>query len=203
MLVMLISCEPQIINGLPKGWLEMPKELIQSYFFRGNSITYISENNDIKTFENEFNYHYEPYDMSTYDVVWEDGEEEPDIPKNVPHEELNISNDLKGVNIDNYLKVYLLIWNNRTKLTILYQFSNERISGSIDDYSGGNYVVDFENNPKKDEGMGYPKKPNEVFEHLTDTINLTYDGKLMGQLVAGKGLIWFTDDNGIKWYLKE
>ena len=190
----LISCKPQTINGLPEGWLEIPKELIKSYFFHGNSITYISENSDIKTFENEFSYYYMPYDMSTYKVEWEEGENEPDISEGVPCELLSVRNNLKNVSINDYLDIFLDIDLNRTKLFIAYKL----VQGF-----GGIYEVRFENDPKKNQGMGYPKNPNEFLEHLTDTINLTYDEKLMGQLVAGKGLIWFTDANGIKWYLKE
>ena len=50
------------------------------------------------------------------------------------------------------------------------------------------------------------KNPNEFIDYLTDTIVLTQSNdpeKTMGMLVAGKGLVWFTDSDGIRWTLKE
>ena len=208
-LIMFVSCVPHYINGLPEGWLELPKEKIKSYFFHSDSVTFISENSDIKTFANIFNYYYEPYDISSgkEEIIWDEGEPEPSMLEGVPYEELLVGNLLKNVSTDERLNIKCNI-HNRVRLHISYIFSSKYISGSTAPYqSGGGYVVRFETDPKNNDKTigGYPKYPNEVFEHFTDTINLMGgDGDvLMGQLVAGKGLIWFTDPLGVKWYLQE
>ena len=105
-----------------------------------------------------------------------------------------------------FLKSDIDIVMNRIRANISYNHSYYNHKNEIKKSCGG--VVDkwFEQDKTKNMGMGWPKNPNEFIDYLTDTIVLTQSNnpeKTMGMLVAGKGLVWFTDSDGIRWTLKE
>ena len=91
------------------------------------------------------------------------------------------------------------IYDNRTRMKVSYDYNYPKVKK-------GNFIREFEQDKTKDMGIGWPKNPNEFIDYLTDTIVLTQSNdpeKTMGMLVAGKGLVWFTDADGIRWTLKE
>lgn len=107
----------------------------------------------------------------------------------------------------NGLYTHFDLGSNRITLYICYKYTIRIVIPSEPYYETieafGSFQKEFENNLSKDKGMGYPKNPNEFLEYLTDTIDLSHNNKIMGQLVAGKGLVWFTDNNGVIWNLAE
>ena len=182
--VLLSGCNPlNPDTGLPYGWLPIPKERIKSYFPQKNdTVTYISENNETLSYRCYISgYRYHPY-----------GEKDTKIPD----EDFFYDNGLECTSdASKRLDCNLLIGCNRTYLYI---------TGS---YPGnwGVFEKRFENDYKKDQGAGYPKYPNEFIEYLTDTIEFINrdTDELTGILVSGKGLAWFTDHEGVKWYLQK
>ena len=196
-----VSLNPQ--TGLPWGWNPMPHERIKSYFPLnvGTQVTYISEKGENKVFKcTDLYYHYQNTFGNSYGM----------FSKFVPYEDCSYSMKLEYFKDKYYGKEFLKsdidIVMNRIRANISYNHSYYNHKNEIKKSCGG--VVDkwFEQDKTKNMGMGWPKNPNEFIDYLTDTIVLTQSNnpeKTMGMLVAGKGLVWFTDSDGIRWALKE
>jgi hypothetical protein len=203
MMLALFGCTHTPNNDcLPDGWLPMPQEKIKSYFLinENDVVTYISENNETVSFRCYTTlYDYYPY------CEFGNEEETPETGPSLglPCESCRDFIRMECTSNSNKLDFSLDIYENRSRLVVAYSIG----------YNTGNTVLGtygllekwFENDNKKDRGMGYAKYPNEFMEYLTDTIELRYreSNELMGILVSGVGLAWFTDYNGVKWYLQE
>ena len=187
-----VSLNPQ--TGLPWGWNPMPHERIKSYFplKDGTNVMYMSEKK-VKEFRcvlTKYNYN------NTF------GENYFIISKRLPYENCNVYVKLQrikdGLLLDE-MEYGINIYDNRTRMKVSYDYNYPKVKK-------GNFIREFEQDKTKDMGIGWPKNPNEFIDYLTDTIVLTQSNdpeKTMGMLVAGKGLVWFTDSDGIRWTLKE
>ena len=187
-----VSLNPQ--TGLPWGWTPMPHERIKSYFplTDGTNVMYMSEKK-VKEFRcvlMKYNYN------NTF------GENYFIISKRLPYENCNVYVKLQrikdGLLLDE-MEYGINIYDNRTRMKVSYDYNYPKVKK-------GNFIREFEQDKTKDMGIGWPKNPNEFIDYLTDTIVLTQSNnpeKTMGMLVAGKGLVWFTDSDGIRWALKE
>ena len=196
-IVFLSGCNPlNPDTQLPYGWLPMPEEKIKSYFpiKENDTVTYISENNETLSFECcVYSYGYSPY--------WQKREGKN---KGLHTDGCSCMVRLQRIfSSSGSLNYFLGVMDNRTRLNISYIF-NDIIDGNLCGIVGI-FDKEFETDHKKDKGMGYPKYPNEFIEYLTDTIELRKRDteELTGILVSGKGLAWFTDHEGVKWYLQE
>jgi len=195
-----VSLNPQ--TGLPWGWNPMPHERIRSYFPLnvGTQVTYISEKGENKVFKcTDLYYHYQ----NTF------GNSNGMFSKFVPYEDCNASVNLATKSNNNIyseiLFARIIIGINRINLSLSYAYSYKQESVVTKQRSATIYK-EFEQDKTKNMGMGWPKNPNEFIDYLADTIVLTQSNnpeKTMGMLVAGKGLVWFTDSDGIRWTLKE
>lgn len=190
-IVFLSGCSPfNSDTGLPEGWLPV-KDKIKSYFpvNENDVITYISENNETLSFIcYEYSYYHHPYSQKGK------GQQ-----RGIHHEECSCSAEFECTSNSNInLGYHMSIEINRTRLITGY---GSNINGAY----GGSLYKKFENDYQKDKGLGYPMYPNEVLEYLTDTIELRQQDtdKLTGILVSDVGLAWFTDGDGVKWYLQE
>jgi hypothetical protein len=180
----------------------MPHERIKSYFPLnvGTQITYISEKGENKVFKcTDLYYHYQ----NTF------GNSNGMFSKFVPYEDCNASVNLATKSNNNIyseiLFARIIIGINRINLSLSYAYSYKQESVVTKQRSATIYK-EFEQDKTKNMGMGWPKNPNEFIDYLADTIVLTQSNnpeKTMGMLVAGKGLVWFTDSDGIRWTLKE
>jgi hypothetical protein len=192
------SCNKPRINPdtrLPEGWLPMPQEQIKSYFpvNEGETITYVSENNETAT----FTCYLKTYDYHPYYTEYKDDGKNGGISKYVPYDDCRASIDFKSEEIPYRLGYYIDVIANRTMLDI---------GGGFYGYSGSGGRIDlwFENDNSKNRGMGWPKYPNEFMQYLTDEIEFpNRDGNIAAVLKSGKGLIWFLDYAGVKWTLQE
>ena len=202
MALIFTGCKPQLNTGLPDGWLPMPEEQIKSYFpvKEGDTVVYISENSETMSFHcygKSYNYH--PY----YYKPDDDGEN-GEISGFVPYDECKASVDFTSTSENSRgntmsLSCTVKIYANRLMLII----SGGTVEADTN-YGGGVIRLEFENDDSKDRGMGYPKYPNEFMQYLTDEIQLPdSNGNTAAVLKSGKGLIWFTDYTGVKWYLQE
>ena len=192
-IVFLSGCNPlNPDTKLPYGWLPMPEDKIKSYFpiKENDTITYVSENNETLSFECcVYGYNYHPY--------WQKGQ-------GIYYDDCGCGVRLLCISSSSGSLNYLLdVMGNRTRLNSSYVF-NDIIDGKLAGIAGI-FDKEFETDHKKDKGMGYPKYPNEFIEYLMDTIELRKRDteELTGILVSGKGLAWFTDHEGVKWYLQE
>jgi len=192
-IVLAFGCER---SDFPDGWLPMPEERIKSYFpiKETDTVTYISENNETLSYRcYVYAYNYHPY--------WQKGKGQQ---RGIHYDNLSCGVSLQCIsNPNKYLDYSLDILLNRIRLCVYYGFK-DNINGD-EVRNGGGLDKGFETDHKKDKGMGYPKYPNEFIEYLTDTIELRNRDteELTGILVSGKGLAWFTDHEGVKWYLQE
>ena len=205
MMFVFTGCKPELSTGLPDGWLPMPEEQIKSYFpvKEGDTVTYISEENETILFycyRKCYNY-YPYYNPEPYD----DGQN-GEISGYLPCDDAIASLDFKSTTENSRGKIMIMwygihITGNRTILHIPGVTSEAGTN-----YGRGILYLEFENDPKKDKGMGWPKYPNEFMQYLTDEIELPdwdREGNIAAVLKSGKGLIWFTDYTGVKWYLQE
>jgi len=203
MALIFMGCKPPVnpANRLPDGWLPMPEEQIKSYIpvNEGDVVTYISENNETMLFRCcTKTYRYHPYYAE-----YEDDGQNGNISGYAPYDEVNAGLDFISTSENSrgnkmIMEVSINIYGNRTLLDIIGGVAEADIG------SGGAIRLEFENDPKKSQGMGWPKYPNEFMQYLTDEIQLPdKNGNIAAVLKAGKGLIWFTDYTGVKWYLQE
>lgn len=131
--------------------------------------------------------------------------------KFVPYEDCNASVNLATKSNNNIyseiLFARIIIGINRINLSLSYAYSySYKQESVVTKQRSATIYKEFEQDKTKDMGMGWPKNPNEFIDYLTDTIVLAQSNnpeKTMGMLVAGKGLVWFTDSDGIRWTLKE
>ncbi|KGN82650.1 hypothetical protein HW49_01180 [Porphyromonadaceae bacterium COT-184 OH4590] len=192
-----ISINPQ--TGLPWGWDPMPHERIRSYFpmEEGKFVTYISENGNSKTFKC----------ISSYYEYSNTFGECNSFNKCAPNEKLDVAIKFKSSNensIKEYLEYHIISFSNRTHFSLFYIDYLYRDKGDNNERCGGGIHKMFEIDTSK--WTTWPKNPNEFMSYFTDTIILPKHDqpeKAMGILVTGKGLVWFTDYDGIKWTLKE
>lgn len=90
-------------------------------------------------------------------------------------------------------------------MTITYYYYYTDVDGHIARTVGViNSMLEIDD--AKGQGLGWPLYPNQFMDYLTDTIelkNVNNKNETYGILVAGKGLVWFTSQNGVKWHLQE
>ena len=184
--LLLISCKRYDVNRntcLPDGWLPLDTVRLSSYLPPDiNSIVYISNNGVERTFFKEFNDRI--YTNTFCDSVEFDSNRLPE--ENFSGNALYHTSDGNN-NIDISVNIKL-----RQRCDLYINFCNE-----------AHYLVELPENDKKDQGIGWPANPEEYKDYLTDVIQLKNNGKVMAELVSGKGLIWFIDSKGVKWTLKE
>lgn len=187
---------------LPEGWLPMPQGKIMSYIpARNNStVIYVSENGDTMTFKG--NHYAFDYDNAFCDDFSAD---EGDINKGIPYELMRSSIRLYQENgKKEHLEMSISI-NQRTIMIVAYDYYYTDVNGNYCSVVGWINMM-LENDSSKDQGLGWPKYPNQFMDYLTDTIelkNMNNPNETYGMLVAGKGLVWFTGANGLKWYLHD
>lgn len=192
-----VSINPQ--TGLPWGWEPMPHERIKSYFpiEEGKFVTYISENGKSKTFKC-INAYYEY--SNTFGECYS-------FNKCAPNEDLDATVRFQYLNensIKEYLEYHIISFANRTHFSLFYIDYLYRDKKDDNERCGGGIYKMFEID--KSMWTTWPKNPNEFMSYFIDTIVLPKHNqpeKTMGILVAGKGLVWFTDEDGVKWTLKE
>lgn len=192
LIVLVFGCVKKVLvdnnTGLPFGWQAMPLEKIKKYFpvAASETVTYVSENGVSRQYKCiDFDFKY----FNDFGVCYSA------CSKCSPSEHFNIGSEFNSTTGD-VLRYSISVVGNRTLLGIRYK-NNDLL---------GNLEKEFENDKAKNMGMGWAKNPNEFIDYLTDTIEIPgrdNPQKIMGILVLGKGLVWFTDEDGVKWTLKE
>lgn len=183
-IVLVLGCVKKVLvdnnTGLPLGWQPMPIEKIKKYFTVATSetVTYVSENGISRQ------YKCVGFDFDYFNNL---GECYSACSKCSQYELFHIGSS----------------FNSKTGEKLKYSINTgvNRINLKIG-YNNNTLEKEFE----QDNSKGWAKNPNELINYLKDTIEIPSRNnpqKIMGILVAGKGLVWFTDADGIKWTLKE
>ncbi len=184
LIVLVLGCVKKVLvdnnTGLPFGWQAMPLEKIKKYFpvSASETVTYVSENGVSRQ------YKCVDFDFDYFNNL---GECYSACSKCSQYELFHISSNFNSTTGE-LLKYYITTGVNRTNLTV--------------GYNNNVLEKEFEEDSSKD----WAKNPNEFIDYLTDTIEIPgrdNPQKIMGILVLGKGLVWFTDEDGVKWTLKE
>ncbi len=184
LIVLVLGCVKKVLvdnnTGLPFGWQAMPLEKIKKYFpvSASETVTYVSENGVSRQ------YKCVDFDFDYFNNL---GECYSACSKCSQYELFHISSNFNSTTGEP-LKYYITTGVNRTNLTV--------------GYNNNVLEKEFEEDSSKD----WAKNPNEFIDYLTDTIEIPgrdNPQKIMGILVLGKGLVWFTDEDGVKWTLKE
>ncbi|MDR0830888.1 MAG: hypothetical protein LBN95_12395 [Prevotellaceae bacterium] len=186
-------------TNLPAGWDTVPEQLIKSYFpaDSGENITYVSENGKSITFNvYDKRYNYSP--CIVFEATGGENNETQEFrfPESI---EVSIRSDTKESSSTTlHMGLHII---NRTTLVV---------GGGCDYQKDGNnkyaicrYDVQLETKPNSD----MPKEPNKIFEYLTDSLYLTNFLKpelgVNFLMVRNVGVVWFIDDEGVKWTLQE
>ncbi len=184
LIVLVFGCVKKVLvdnnTGLPFGWQAMPLEKIKKYFpvSASETVTYVSENGVSRQ------YKCVDFDFDYFNNL---GECYSACSKCSQYELFHISSNFNSTT-GKPLKYYITTGVNRTNLKV--------------GYNNNVLEKEFEEDSSKD----WAKNPNEFIDYLTDTIEIPgrdNPQKIMGILVLGKGLVWFTDEDGVKWTLKE
>ncbi len=184
LIVLVFGCVKKVLvdnnTGLPFGWQAMPLEKIKKYFpvSASETVTYVSENGVSRQ------YKCVDFDFDYFNNL---GECYSACSKCLQYEHFHISSNFNSTTGEP-LKYYITTGVNRTNLKV--------------GYNNNALEKEFEEDSSKD----WAKNPNEFIDYLTDTIEIPgrdNPQKIMGILVLGKGLVWFTDEDGVKWTLKE
>ena len=181
-LLLLSNCDRNVYKTY--NWKKFPIERFESYFpySRGETIKFVSENFDTIVI-----------DIDAYNIA-----NEFQVCKE------NIKEQFWGEIVDYYIFDFVTYSPDRYKFcTWGHSTNRHHISFGAEIGYGLNVGVSFEKEFPYDENY-MPYDENEVFTYLIDTITLK--NSTVGNtayIVSGKGLVYFTDNNGIKWYLKE
>lgn len=190
----IFACKPtNPVNPstqLPEGWQPLDTLLIKKYFVESASnITYKDNSGKTTVFDRILiDNHY----INTFGNKYSEDPEAGDPETTDGYEEYTLtyfyaSNDA-GLEFTVCVK-------QRFKLDFMYDYK----SGA----STGRYYCELEKDSSKEHDYGWPKDPEAYKAYFTDTIQLKKNGVVTGELVAGKGLAWFTDNKGVKWTLQE
>lgn len=206
---LLMACEPTTpqINSdtcLPDGWEPLQRDLIKSYFMLDkDSIKYVSEDNEEMCFHRDAPYR-EVYQNSFCKNNKEEGEKESnegEDPEGLPHESYSISTGYDAGS-NKIIKLDFLLFQ-RCHMFFNLKYSEPDVTPSKYKRTYGSLKVKLEMDEKKNQGLGWPKNPNEYKSYLTGNIQLKDDnGVLVGELVSGRGLVWFIDPSGKRWNLR-
>ncbi|MDR2684587.1 MAG: hypothetical protein LBB53_04310 [Prevotellaceae bacterium] len=162
------------------NWGKFPIEQFESYFpcSEGETIKFASENFDTIAIDiDAFNI------FNTAFQVCKEEYKAQSFGENVNYQILDLVNN-----------------NSAYRFSLLGHVINRHyISFSAEIYCGLNVEVSFNKYLPFDENY-MPYDENEIFTYLTDTITLrnTTKGNI-AFLVSGKGLVSFTDNDGMKW----
>ncbi len=192
----IFACKPtNPVNSntcLPDGWQPLDTARIKSYFFDSNrqSVVYISQNGKNMILPKD------TYDCDYTNTFCDKSDYDPDpdggASSGVPYEDFSIYSRYYDLEKQINLQISSSL---DQRLSLNFKFKFQGYLGS--------FRVEMENDPQQSQGIGWPKNPEEYKTHLTDTIQLKNSGIVVGELVAGRGLIWFTDKDGVKWTLQE
>lgn len=206
---LLMACKPTTpINNdtcLPEGWEPLQRDVIRSYFMLDkDTLKYVSEEGgELYFYHNEDTYVNETYintfckDNDEEEKEGSEGEESEEIP----YESYSIANRYQ--NSDQKTLTLDFMLHQRIDFSCICIYSEPGNNITTHNKMLGYFMVELENDDKKSQGLGWPKNPNEYKSYLTATIQLKDDnGIIVGELVSGRGLVWFTDSSGKRWDLR-
>lgn len=193
----IFACKPTNppINNttcLPEGWQPLDTLLIKKYFVEtASNITYKDNSGKTLMFNrNIVDIHYSNTFCDEYSKDPDDGNS-----GGLKAESYTISYTYETGNHNDILE-FCTVVTQRFSLDFWYSYSASSTSA-------GRCTYELEQDKSKDEGLGWPKDPEAYKAYFTDRIQLkNISGAITGELVAGKGLAWFTDDKGVKWTLQ-
>lgn len=191
--VAMISCTPIMevnsVTCLPRGWEPMDRQLVEKYFVGLDTVLYYKADFGGVLKLNR-SYEGKRYSSSFCDKgLMSPGTEALGVEEYFINYKYETS-DYK-FSLDFGLRLSQRSW-----LDFSYSFHADR-----DNIGWCQYELERDN--AKDQGMGWPRNPEAYKAYFTDRIQLkNASGTITGELVAGKGLAWFTDDKGVKWTLQ-
>ncbi len=175
----------------------MPHDKIKSYipFNDGQKALYVSETGD--SLDLIFDHYQFVYDNTFCDNI-------PPGSEAIPYESVSLSIMFSNRNekVSGYMGLRV---RQRVVLETWFKFKDADVSGDSDGISA-KFWKELENDDSQDQGADCPRYPNEFMDYLTDTIVLTNgynEAETYALLVAGRGIVWFVGDNGVKWYLQD
>ncbi len=209
--LVLFQCkpEPPVVENefcMPADWLPMDTDYVyESYIPKSltyRKATYISENNEQRTFD--AGYEYENI------FVYENTccQDFPPGAMTQKNESISCENNKRYKN-----DVHKVLLSFRFWTTNRYNFIADYYYEDLDtSYKQGSNYLDYSTRAIFEKEFGHdadykPTNPNAVIDFFknTDTIYMKNldDKQTKAVLVKGKGLIWFIDHKGVKWTLRE